>query len=88
MIKSNAQAASIQAVEEARVAAERERMSIYRDFPADRMMGLAAQELAGKLQKIEHLNLTPDLLGSMLTNLMGAGTTHLESKKILSQPNP
>ena len=83
MIKSNAQAASIQAVEEARVAAERERMSIYRDFPADRLMGLAAQEFAGKLQKIEHLNLTPDLLGSMLTNLMGAGAAHLESKKNL-----
>ena len=86
-IESTAKAESIQAVEEARVTAERERMSIYRDFPADRMMGLAAQELAGKLQKIEHLNLTPDLIGPVLSNLMNAGTSHLKAKKNVDQPS-
>lgn len=77
-IESAAKAASIRAVEWARVEAERERMAIYRDFPADRLLGLAAQELAGKLQKIEHLNLTPELIGPMLTSLIGAGTKRLE----------
>ena len=80
-IESKAKAEGIRLVEESRVNAERERMLIYRDFPADRLIGLAAQQLAGKLQKIEHLNLSPDLLGSMLTNLVGAGTQRLESTK-------
>lgn len=78
-IEAKAQAEGIRAVEESRVLAERERMAIYRDFPADRLLGLAAQQLAGKLERIEHLNLSPDILGSMLTSLVGAGTKHLET---------
>jgi regulator of protease activity HflC (stomatin/prohibitin superfamily) len=80
-IESGARAASIRAVEDARVDAERARMAIYRDFPADRLLGLAAQELAGKLQRIEHLNLTPDLLGTLLTNLVETSTRRLETAK-------
>ncbi len=53
-------------------------MAIYRDFPTERLLGLAAQRLAGKLQRIEHINLTPDLLGGLLTNLVEAGTQRLE----------
>ncbi len=77
-IGSRAQAGSIEAVELAKVKAEKDRMEIYRDFPTERLLGLAAQRLAGKLQKIEHLNLTPDLLGGLLPNLVRAGTDHLE----------
>jgi regulator of protease activity HflC (stomatin/prohibitin superfamily) len=62
-IGARAQAESIEAVEEAKVKAEQDRMEIYRNFPTERLLGLAAQRLAGKLQKIEHLNLTPDLMG-------------------------
>ena len=60
--------------------AERERMNIYRDFPSQKLLGLAADKLAGKLQRIEHLSLTPDLLGGMLTRLMQAGTHKLEEQ--------
>jgi hypothetical protein len=77
-IGARAQAGSIEAVEQAKVKAEQDRMEIYRDFPTERLLGLAAQRLAGKLQKIEHLNVTPDLLGGLLTNLVAAGTDHLE----------
>jgi hypothetical protein len=77
-IAAQAQAESIGLVEEAKVKAEQERMAIYRDFPTERLLGLAAQRLAGKLQRIEHLNLTPDLLGGLLTNLVEAGTQRLE----------
>jgi hypothetical protein len=42
-------------------------------------MGLAAREFAGKIETIEHLNLTPDLLGTVLTDLLAAGTRHLEA---------
>lgn len=77
-IGARAQAESIEALEQVKVRAERDRMDIYRDFPTERLLGLAAQRLAGKLQKIEHLNLTPDLMGGLLTNLVQAGTDHLE----------
>ncbi|MBY0263787.1 MAG: hypothetical protein K2Q20_15690, partial [Phycisphaerales bacterium] len=68
-IEADGEAARVKAVEEARVVAERDRMAIYREFPADRLLGLAAQELAAKLQKIENLNVTPDLLGMVLSTL-------------------
>ncbi len=77
-IGARAQAESIGLVEEAKVKAEEERMAIYRDFPTEQLLGLAAQRLAGKLQRIEHLNLTPDLLGDLLTRLAQAGTARLE----------
>jgi regulator of protease activity HflC (stomatin/prohibitin superfamily) len=79
-IQARAQAGSIAALEKAKVKAEQERMAIYRDFPTERLLGLAAQRLAGKLQRIEHLNLTPDLLGGLLTNLVEAGTQRLEQE--------
>jgi regulator of protease activity HflC (stomatin/prohibitin superfamily) len=79
-IRARAQAGSIEAVEQAKVKAEQDRMEIYRDFPTERLLGLAAQRLAGKLRRIEHLNLTPDLLAGLLTNLVQAGTDHLEQE--------
>ena len=79
-IDSRAEAESIELVESARIGAEREKMGIYRDMPPEVMMGLAAQRLAGKLNRIEHLNVTPDLLGGLLTNLVQAGTRRLEHK--------
>jgi hypothetical protein len=42
-------------------------------------MGLAAREFAGKIETIEHLNLTPDLLGTVLTDLLSAGTRRLDA---------
>ena len=77
-IGTRAKAESIATLEEAKVKAEQERMEIYRDFPIDRLLGLAAQRFAEKVQKIDHLNLTPDLLGGLLTNLVEVGTQHLE----------
>lgn len=74
-IEAEGEAARVRSVEEARVAAERERMAIYREFPADRLLGLAAQELAAKLQKVEHLNVTPDLLGMLLSSLKSGAQT-------------
>ena len=47
-------------LEGARVKAERERMEIHNALPPAALMGLAARELAGKLQSIEHLSVTPD----------------------------
>lgn len=69
-LNAAAQAESIRLTEGAQVAAERERIDIYRALPPATMMGLAARELAGKLQSIEHLNVSPDLLGSLLERLI------------------
>lgn len=80
-VQAEAQAGSIRLLEEARVEAEKERMEIYRDLPPAALMGLAARELAGKLQTIEHLNLSPDLLGSLLERVLGAQARRLESER-------
>lgn len=77
-VSAEAQADSIRMLEEARVRAERERMEIYKALPPAALMGLAARELAGKLHSIEHLNLSPDLLGSLLERVLGAQARKLE----------
>ena len=76
-----AQANSITQVEQAKVGAERERMEIFRNLPSHVLVGLAAQELAGKLDKIEHLNISPEMLGPMLQRLIQTGTQHLENQQ-------
>lgn len=76
-LASDAEAAGIRAVEGARMAVEKERLDAYRTVPAAVLAGLAAQELAGKLQRIDHLNITPDLLAPLLGNLIEAGTKRL-----------
>lgn len=80
-INAEAQAESIRLLELSKVNAEKERMDIYRDLPPAALMGLAARELAGKLHSIEHLNLSPDLLGSLLERVLGAGARKLEAEE-------
>jgi regulator of protease activity HflC (stomatin/prohibitin superfamily) len=80
-LNAAAQAESIKVLEGARVNAERERMDIYRELPPSALMGLAARELAGKLQSIQHLNLSPDMLGSLLERVLGAQARKLENGK-------
>ena len=82
------QAEVIQVVQAAEVTAERDRIAIYRDLSSEVMFGLAAREAASKLQSIEHLNVTPDLLGPLLTNLMQAGTRRLEGPERVSRKVP
>ena len=80
-LEAGAKAESIRVVEQAKVEGEAARMAIYRDLPTQVLVGLAAQELAGKLQRIDHLNVTPELFGPLLGNLIQAGTKHLEGGK-------
>lgn len=69
-VDAEARADALRAVEGARLAIERERMEVLRTMPTGVMMALAAQELAGKLQRVEHLNITPDLLAPLLTEFL------------------
>jgi regulator of protease activity HflC (stomatin/prohibitin superfamily) len=65
-VEAGAEAERIRIVEAAKAEAEAVRMTIYRDLPPGVMLGLAARELAAKLDRIDHLNVTPDLLATLV----------------------
>lgn len=65
-IAAEAEAERIRMIEAAQAGGEKQRVDIYRDLPGGVLLGLAAQELASKLKSIGHLNITPDLLSSLL----------------------
>jgi regulator of protease activity HflC (stomatin/prohibitin superfamily) len=77
-LAASAQADATQLVEKARNTAERERMDIYKDLPNEALIGLAARELAGKLHTIEHLNITPDMIGPLLERVLRNGAARLD----------
>jgi len=72
-----AEAEKLRAVGEANAAGEQLRLDAYRNLPPQAVLALAAQELASKLQ-IEHLNITPDMLGSLLEKAAKLGLARLE----------
>jgi regulator of protease activity HflC (stomatin/prohibitin superfamily) len=78
-IGAEAEATAIKLVERERNASESDRIAVYRDLAPAVLIGLAAREFAGKIETIEHLNLTPDVLGTVLTDLLAAGTRRLEA---------
>jgi regulator of protease activity HflC (stomatin/prohibitin superfamily) len=68
-IAAEAEAGRIRVVEAAKAEGDAAHIAIYRDLPHGVLMGLAARELAGKLSRIDHVNVTPDLLKSVLAEL-------------------
>lgn len=68
----------IRAVKGAENEAEATRIGIYENVAPQILLGLAARELAGKLQRIDHVNVTPDMLAPLLGDLLEAGTRRLE----------
>ncbi len=79
-IEGGAKAESIRMVEGAKVDVERARIATFEKLPTNVMIGMAAQELAGKLKSIDHLNIGGGELGPMLQQLIEAGTKRLEKK--------
>lgn len=65
-VEAAAEADRIRTIEGAKADGERQRIAVYRDLPPAILLGLAAQELAGKLKTIDHVNVTPDLLATVL----------------------
>ena len=45
-------------------------MAIYRDYPTEVLMALAAQNLATNMPAIEHLTLSPDMVGDFLNRFI------------------
>jgi hypothetical protein len=76
-VRGEAEATALRAREEVRTEAEKARMEAVRDVPAPVLLALAAQALAGKLEKIEHLSLGEPALAPALTRLLEAGASHL-----------
>jgi len=70
-IAADGEAERIRTVEQARADMERARVDIYATLPPAVMLGLAAQEFAKKLSSIEHLNITPDVLSTLLGDALG-----------------
>lgn len=77
-LEGTAEAEKLEAIGLAQAAGEKERMTVYETLPANVVFALAQQELAGKLQKIEHINITPDVLQTNLADLFGAGAQRLQ----------
>ncbi len=78
-LEGNAEAEKVEAIGLAEAAGEKERMSVYETLPANVVFALALQEFAGKLDKIEHLNITPDVLSTNLADLFAAGAQKIQS---------
>ncbi|MEO9131631.1 MAG: SPFH domain-containing protein [Sphingomonas sp.] len=65
-IEADAEAGRIRSIETARAETELAHIAIYRDLPPAVLMGLAARDLAGKLDRIDHVTVTPDLLATLM----------------------
>lgn len=77
---SSARAEAVDQVQGARNRAEALRLQAYAQLPPSIVMGLALREIAGKLNSINHLNVGADGLGTLLQDLLAAGTRRLESR--------
>jgi regulator of protease activity HflC (stomatin/prohibitin superfamily) len=76
-VEADSEASRIRTVESARAEAEMGHMAVFRDIPPQVILGLAAREFAGKLETIEHLNVTPDLIASVLREFGGRGSASI-----------
>jgi regulator of protease activity HflC (stomatin/prohibitin superfamily) len=68
-LRARTKAEATRAVQGAEVELEAARMAIYAPLPQHVLLGLAAQELARKLQSIEHVRIEPDTLQNLLAGL-------------------
>lgn len=68
-IEAEAEAGRIRAIDQARADMEKERMAVYADLPPSVLFAMAAQEFAGKLQNIDNLTVTPDMLSGVLAKV-------------------
>lgn len=76
-VDAAARAESIELVEGARVDAEGRRMALVKDLEPHVLMGLAAREFAGKLRKIDRVQLGSDALGPLFADLLESGAKAL-----------
>lgn len=68
---ADAESRRIRLVDQARTDMERARMEIYGTLPPAVLLALAAQEFAGKLDRIDNLTITPDMLAGVMAQVKG-----------------
>ena len=68
-IAADGEAGRLRTVEQARVDMEQASFANFRDLPSQTLLAMAARDLAGTLTKIDHINVTPDLLATLLGEL-------------------
>lgn len=68
--KMRGQAKGKEALWEVDLNAEERRLALYAHLPPSVGTVIAAQQLASKIQTIQHLNITPDLLGSTFAEML------------------
>lgn len=76
-VQGEADAAALDLAEKVRLATELGRLDAAKEVPPAVLLGLAAQVLAGKLDKIERVNLGDPALGAALERLLEAGSRRL-----------
>lgn len=76
-LQGEAEAVALELAEKVRSASERARLEAIREVPPAVMFAVAAQEIAGKLQKIERVTLGDETLAPALERLIEAGARRL-----------
>lgn len=69
-ISAEADADARRMIGQANADAEAARAEAWKDLPSKVLLGLAAIEFARKVENIEHLNISPNLLGDLLTDFL------------------
>lgn len=79
-IQKAAEAQAHKTLLELEAEAERNRVRTWKDAPSSVVLGLALQRLAENVDKVDSLNLTPDLVGRALNRLLSADDSGHGSK--------
>lgn len=69
-LRAEADADAARAMGNATADAEAARAAAWKDLPSKVLLGLAAIEFARKIEQIKHLNVSPNLLGDLLTEFV------------------
>ena len=70
MTRGDGDTAARRAWEEMQNAAEARRVELYKNAPTAVGIAMSIQQLAGKVQTIQHLNVTPDMFGSLFQDML------------------
>ncbi|MBM4320944.1 MAG: band 7 protein [Deltaproteobacteria bacterium] len=81
LVRARGEAEAERQLQSVRLESERARVALYQDAPGKVLLGLALQQLAGSIKTIQHLNLTPDMLGETFAQFLrdGAGAGPAEA---------
>jgi regulator of protease activity HflC (stomatin/prohibitin superfamily) len=80
-IHTTSKANAVKQIEGERLVIEKERVAAYGALAPAALAALAAREFAGRIQKIEHVNLSSDALTPFLADLAAAGARRLNDAK-------